>query len=71
MTEMLGAQVAVSASSHPGLVGLCGTAVAETARTISIDAGSLTLMLPKNACTFEVNGTLVRGSSLGRPERRM
>lgn len=72
MTEILGARVAVSESSHPGLVGLCGIAVAETARTISIDAGSLVpLMLPKNTCTFEAGGILVRGSSLGRPERRI
>ena len=72
MTEILGAHVAVSDSSHPGLVGLCGTAVVETAHTISIDVGSLVpLMLPKNTCTFEVDGILVKGSSLGRPERRM
>lgn len=71
MTDVLGARVTVIGSSHPGLVGASGTAVAETARTILVDAGGpVPAVLPKDSCTFEVGGAAVEGRSLGRPERR-
>lgn len=71
MTEVLGSRVSVSGSTHPGLVGLSGTAVAETARTVAIDAGGpVPSVAPKDSCTFSVGGRALEGRLLGRPERR-
>ena len=71
MTELLGARVTVRGSTHPGLVGMSGMAVAETARTLVIDAGRpVPAVLPKDACTFEAGRAVMEGRSLGRPERR-
>lgn len=71
MTEVLGARISVSGSSHPLLVGLSGTAVAETARTVLIDAGApVPSVAPKDSCTFDIDGLSVEGRLLGRPERR-
>ena len=71
MTEVLGARVSVSASAHPLFERVSGTAVAETARTVSVDAGGpVPSVLPKDACTFLIDGLQVEGRLLGRPERR-
>lgn len=71
MIEVLGARVSVAGSAHPALAGVSGTAVAETARTVAIDAGRpIPHVVPKDGCTFSVGGRLVEGRALGRPERR-
>lgn len=71
MTDLLGERVRVCGSTHRPLVGACGTAVAETARTVLLDEGGpVPRVLPKDACSFELGGRVVDGRSLGRPERR-
>ena len=74
--ELVGLEVAVVAAPNPDLVGLAGRAVAETTRTIGIEADDDLAVVPKAETTFEwtlPDGETVRTAGerlLARPARR-
>jgi len=74
--ELVGLEVAVVAAPNPDLVGLAGRAVAETTRTIGIEAEDGLAVVPKAETTFEwtlPDGETVRTAGerlLARPARR-
>jgi ribonuclease P protein subunit POP4 len=74
--ELVGLEVAVVAASNPDSVGLSGTVVTETTKTLGIDTGGRVAQVPKDSATFEwtlPGGERIRTAGaelLARPARR-
>ncbi len=59
-SELIGRNVTVAESTDPGLVGLAGSVVDETLRTLTIRVGGLggrRVQVAKAACVFEFQAT--------------
>ncbi len=70
----LARNLTVKASPDTHLVGLSGTVVGETRRTIALDVGGETKTLAKNVIEFTLDneGELIRGAMVcQRPEDRI
>ena len=70
----LARNLTVKASPDTHLVGLTGTVVGETRRTIALDVGGETKTLAKNVIEFTLDneGELIRGAMVcQRPEDRI
>ena len=70
----LARNLTVKASPDAHLVGLSGTVVGETRRTIALDVGGETKTLAKNVIEFTLDneGELIRGAMVcQRPEDRI
>ena len=70
----LARNLTVKASPDTHLVGLSGTVVGETRRTIALDVGGDTKTLAKNVIEFTLDseGDLIRGAMVcQRPEDRI
>jgi ribonuclease P protein subunit POP4 len=74
--ELVGLEVAVVAASNPDSVGLSGTVVTETTKTLGIDTGGRVAQVQKEGATFEwtlPGGERIRTAGaelLARPARR-
>ncbi len=53
--ELIGLEVEVVASTHPGYVGMRGRVVDETRRMLVIEVNGTDKKVPKGACAFEFN----------------
>ena len=51
--ELIGLEVAIVDSTHPGYIGIQGRVVDETKRMMVIDAGGAEKKVPKASCVFE------------------
>lgn len=51
--ELIGLEVEITDSTHPGYIGIRGRVVDETRRMLVIDAGGADKKVPKGACVFE------------------
>ena len=74
--ELIGLEVRVSDSTHPGWIGIQGRVVDETRNMLFIEAEGKVKKIPKDTCRFEfrinsrwlkVDGKLL----VGRPEDRI
>jgi len=74
--ELAGLPVSVVAAANPDLLGIEGTVVAETARTLSVEGSERVWQVPKADATFEFTlpddqRVVVEGARLvARPARR-
>ena len=70
--EFIGRDTTVTASPHPGYVGLSGKVVNETMRTLHVLTDSGVKMIPKSASTFHLLGYEINGQHIMfRPEDRI
>ncbi|MDE0707894.1 MAG: ribonuclease P protein subunit [Candidatus Poseidoniales archaeon] len=70
----LARNLTVKASTDSNLVGLSGTVVGETRRTIALDVGGVTKTLAKNVIKFNLDNEddLIQGAMVcQRPEDRI
>jgi len=51
--ELIGLEVEIVTSTHPGYVGMRGLVVDETRRMLVIEIGGAEKKVPKGACVFE------------------
>jgi len=51
--ELIGLDVEVVSSTHPGYVGMRGRVVNETKRMLVIEVGDAEKSIPKRCCVFE------------------
>ncbi len=72
--NLLGEVVRVEASTDPTKVGRTGKVVAETAKTLLLDAGRGTIMVEKAGAAFSVAGSpavALGDDMIGRTEDRL
>lgn len=70
--EFIGRDTTVTASSHPGYLGLTGTVVDETMKTLHVLTDSGVKMIPKSTSTFRLIGYEINGQHIMfRPEDRI
>ncbi len=74
-SNLVGLRVRVAASTDPTHVGVTGTVVDETAKTLIVSAGSREKMIPKVSSSFAFylpNEVMVDGNSIAfSPEERL
>tara|TARA_B100000287_G_scaffold213851_1_gene201819 strand:- start:501 stop:755 length:255 start_codon:yes stop_codon:yes gene_type:complete len=68
----LSRRISVIDSTDPTLVGVYGTVIDETLRTISVQTNSGKITLAKNVIRFTIENEEIDGSEVGqRPEERI
>ena len=68
----LSREIVVLESTDPTLVGISGTVVNETRRTIRVQTNSRVVTIAKDTILFSIEGEEIRGSTVGqRPAERI